>query len=167
MSGNLTLTNGGGFFRVNRSGSASDQVNVSGALTNAGVGIITVTNLGATLQVGDTFAVFNKAMSNGAAMTITGGGAVWTNKLAVNGTIQVIPGVNTGRTNLIVRVNAGNLELTWPADHIGWRLQAQTNNLATGLRTNWVDVPNTATVNAVTNPINAANGSVFYRMVYP
>jgi hypothetical protein len=43
----------------------------------------------------------------------------------------------------------------------------QTNNLATGIRTNWVDVANTATVNAVTNPINSANGAVFYRMVYP
>ena len=166
VNGNLTLTNGGGFFRLNRS-SASDQVSVGGALTNAGVGIITVTNLGATLQTGDTFTLFSKAMSNGAAMTITGGGVVWTNKLAVNGTIQVLPGVNTGRTNLIVRVNAGNLELTWPADHIGWRLQVQTNNLGTGLRTNWTDVANTATVNAVTNPINPANGAVFYRMVYP
>ncbi len=168
IGGNLTFTNGGGFFRLNRAGSSSDQVSVTGTLTNAsGTGTITVTNLGAALQVGDTFTLFNKAMSNGAAMTVTGGGAVWTNKLAVNGTIQVIPGVNTGRTNLIVKVNGSNLEMTWPADHIGWRLQAQTNGLGLGLRTNWVDVPNTATVNAVTNPINAANGAVFYRMVYP
>ena len=64
-------------------------------------------------------------------------------------------------------VNGGSLELSWPADHIGWRLQCQSNSLATGLYTNWVDVPNTATVSSVTNAINAANGAVFYRMVYP
>ena len=75
--------------------------------------------------------------------------------------------VNTNPTNLVAVVNGGSLELSWPADHIGWRLQCQSNSLATGLYTNWVDVPNTATVSSVTNAINAANGAVFYRMVYP
>jgi fibronectin-binding autotransporter adhesin len=91
VSGNLTLTNGGGFFRVNRSGLASDNVSVGGALTNTGpVGTITVDNVGATLQVGDTFTLFNKAMSNGAALTVIGGNVAWGNNLAVNGTIVVV-----------------------------------------------------------------------------
>lgn len=81
--------------------------------------------------------------------------------------VSVGNNVNTNPTNMTSVVNGSNLELSWPADHIGWRLQAQTNSLSAGLGTNWVDVPNTSTVNSYTNVINAANGSVFYRMVYP
>ncbi len=84
-----------------------------------------------------------------------------------SGNLQVAVPVATNPTNITVTVSGGNLILTWPADHTGWRLQTQTNSLATGLSANWVDVPNTDSVNAVTNAINAANGSVFYRMVYP
>ena len=73
----------------------------------------------------------------------------------------------TNPTNVTSVVNGNNLELSWPADHIGWRLQVQTNSLSTGLGNNWVDVPNTATANSYTNVINPENGSVFYRMVYP
>jgi hypothetical protein len=87
--------------------------------------------------------------------------------LSGSGSLLVAVSVATNPTNLVAKVTSGSLVLSWPADHLGWRLQAQTNSLTTGLRTNWVDVPNTATVNAVTNPINPANGSVFYRMVYP
>ena len=64
-------------------------------------------------------------------------------------------------------VNAGKLELSWPADHIGWRLQAQTNSLTTGLGTNWAAIPGTAAVNHYTNTIDASKPAVFYHMVYP
>jgi hypothetical protein len=47
----------------------------------------------------------------------------------------------------------------------GWYVQ--TNSLSTGLGNHSVDGPNTATINSYTNLINPANGSVFYRMVYP
>ena len=167
ITGNLTFTNGGGFFRVNRAGFASDLVSVGGVLTNTGNGKITVTNLGTTLQVGDTFTLFNKAVSNAAAMTVTGGGAVWTNKLAINGTIQVIPGVNTNPTNITFSVSGNVVTLSWPADHTGWRLQAQTNLLTKGLGTNWAEIPGAASVNTTNFTVNPANGSVFYRLVYP
>lgn len=81
--------------------------------------------------------------------------------------VSVGNNVNTNPTNITSVVNGNQLVLSWPADHIGWRLQAQTNSLSTGLGNNWVDVPNTAMVNSYTNVVNAANGSVFYRMVYP
>jgi autotransporter-associated beta strand protein len=84
-----------------------------------------------------------------------------------SGSLLVVPPVNTAPTNITAKVKGGNLELSWPADHTGWRLQVQTNALATGLNTNWVDVPNAAAGNSVTNAINAGNGAVFYRMVYP
>jgi hypothetical protein len=59
------------------------------------------------------------------------------------------------------------LRITWPADHTGWRLQAQTNGLETGLGTNWVDVPATASTNTATLPVESLNPAVFYRLVYP
>ena len=84
--------------------------------------------------------------------------------LAGSGSLQVAVPVATNRTNITVTVTGGNLTLSWPTDHIGWTLQAQTNSLSTGLGGTWVDVPNSATVNTVTYPINAANGAVFYRL---
>ncbi|MBW8865114.1 MAG: hypothetical protein JF609_09385, partial [Verrucomicrobia bacterium] len=75
--------------------------------------------------------------------------------------------INTNPTNIVAVVNGGNLELAWPADHTGWRLQAQTNSLATGLGTNWVAVPGSAANNRFTNTIDRARPAVFYRLVYP
>jgi len=46
-------------------------------------------------------------------------------------------------------------------------LQAQTNPVTVGLKSNWFDVPGSTTVSNITVTINPANGSVFYRMVYP
>ncbi|MEI6074764.1 MAG: hypothetical protein WCS94_04265, partial [Verrucomicrobiota bacterium] len=94
------------------------------------------------------------------------GNLLWTNKLALDGTIAVVSPVNTTPTNITFSISSGNLSLSWPADHTGWTLQVQTNALNIGLNTNWVTVPGSISVNSVTNPINPANGSVFYRIVY-
>ncbi len=51
----------------------------------------------------------------------------------------------------------GSLVITFT----GGTLQAQTNDLSTGLSTNWVDYPGTS---PVTVPINPANGNVFFRV---
>jgi hypothetical protein len=59
------------------------------------------------------------------------------------------------------------IQLNWPADHIGWHLQIQTNALATGLGTNWVDLPDSGLTNEFVVPFDASNGSVFLRLVYP
>jgi hypothetical protein len=77
------------------------------------------------------------------------------------------PAVALSPTNLTA-VLAGNiLTLSWPADHLGWRLQAQTNALLSGLTTNWVVLPGTDLVISTNLTINPANGAVRYRMVYP
>ena len=57
---------------------------------------------------------------------------------------------------------AGQLQISWPADHTGWQLQAQTNNLGT----NWVNVSASAQTNQMTLPINAT-GAVFFRLMRP
>jgi len=75
--------------------------------------------------------------------------------------------VATNPTNIVAQFTGNTLMLSWPADHTGWRLQAQTNDLTQGLGTNWVDVANSSITNQMTLPINPASGSVFYRMIYP
>ena len=64
-------------------------------------------------------------------------------------------------TNITASVSSCTLTIAWPADHIGWTLQAKTNDLGSG---QWVDLPGSDAVNAVVIPINPVNPSVFYRL---
>jgi hypothetical protein len=59
------------------------------------------------------------------------------------------------------------LQLSWPPDHLGWRLQIQTNNLNSGIGTNWVTVPDSTNTTQFNLPLNPVNGSVFFRLAYP
>jgi hypothetical protein len=80
--------------------------------------------------------------------------------------LQVARTVNTTPTNIVASVSGGLLTLSWPRDHIGWTLQAQTNTIASGLHTaNWVDVPGSTTVRAYFTPIDPSKGTVFYRLI--
>ena len=135
---------------------------------------MTVTNQGAALVAGNSFKLFSKPVLNGAALTITpapAAGLVWTNKLAVDGSIAVLstnagPVIATNRTNITMTASGGNLNMSWPADHIGWSLQAQTNTRAIGLNTNWITLPGYETTNVATIAISPANPTVFYRLFY-
>lgn len=74
---------------------------------------------------------------------------------------------STNPTNITIEVAADTLKLRWPADHIGWRLQSQTNDVTRGLGTNWVEFAGATATSQMVIPINATNDSVFYRIVYP
>lgn len=71
----------------------------------------------------------------------------------------------TDPTNITCTVNGDTLALSWPADHIGWQLQVQTNALGIGLGTNWVDVAGSITTNQMRLPMT--NGCAFYRLADP
>jgi len=58
----------------------------------------------------------------------------------------------------VANLGGGQFQFSWTG---GGNLQAQTNSLSTGLRTNWFDYPGSS---PVTITINPANGSVFYRV---
>jgi len=62
---------------------------------------------------------------------------------------------------------AGQLQISWPTDHTGWQLQSQTNNLTSGLGTNWVNISSSAQTNQMTVPLISTNGSVFFRLIKP
>jgi hypothetical protein len=70
-------------------------------------------------------------------------------------------------TQLSFAMVGNQVQTAWPADHTGWRLQSQTNSLAVGLSTNWVDVSGSAQTNMVIVPLDASNGAVFFRLVWP
>jgi len=74
--------------------------------------------------------------------------------------------VATNATSLTAQVVGRQLTLSWPDDHTGWHLQVQTNILAQGLGTNWVEIVGATTTNQMTLPVYPVNGSVFYRLFY-
>jgi autotransporter-associated beta strand protein len=157
--------------KINRDASPTSDKLVASSVTLTAGATLTVNNIGSTnLVAGDTFTLFSAPVS-GTFATVTlpvlpSGSVAWTNLLAINGTIAVITTttINTNSPVLTNSVSGGNLNLAWPTDHTGWTLQMQTNSLATGLGTNWVDVPGSTTTNAVSIPITTTNGAVFYRL---
>ncbi|MEI6075852.1 MAG: hypothetical protein WCS94_09780 [Verrucomicrobiota bacterium] len=69
--------------------------------------------------------------------------------------------------SLSVQPVGNQLQFLWPLDHLGWRLQAQTNMLSAGLGTNWTTVTESSTTNQIWLPIVFTNGGVFFRLIYP
>jgi fibronectin-binding autotransporter adhesin len=140
----------------------------SGTLTLAGT--LTVTNLGAALQSGDNFQLLSAPNVTGAfAVTnlpLLDAGLAW-NFNATSGVLSVVPSVANSPTNLAYTLGGGSITLSWPEGHTGWRLQTQTNALSTGLDADWFDVAGSTATNVVTLPVEAGNGCVFYRLVYP
>jgi autotransporter-associated beta strand protein len=153
----------------------------SGVTTNDRLQGMTAITYGGTLKLdlhgeplagGDAVKLFNATTYSSAFAAIVpplpGTGLLWnTSTFAADGTLRVVSAVKPTPTNMVNVISGNSLSLSWPADHIGWRLQSQTNTLTVGLGTNWVDVTGANLTNQVTVPINPANGSVFFRMVYP
>jgi 4-phytase/acid phosphatase len=71
------------------------------------------------------------------------------------------PYITYNPTNITASVSSNTLTIAWPADHVGWMLQAQTNGLSAG---QWFDWPGSDVVNAVVTTLDPANPSVFYRL---
>ena len=169
-AGNTTV-GGAVLMKIDRTAvTTSDELTAPSIVINPGA-TLTVNNIGSTnLVAGDIFTLFSTPVS-GTFGTVNlpplpDGSVMWTNKLAINGTIAVIAGttINTNSPVLTNAVSGGNLTLSWPTDHTGWTLQVQTNSLGKGLGTNWVDVPGSTSINTVSIPITTTNGTVFYRL---
>jgi len=131
-------------------------------------GALTVNNIGPTIFNGSVFRLFSIPVSGFSSVTLPAGYG-WNNKLSVDGTIELVSGgvVNTNPPVVTSISTGGTLTLNWPASHIGWSLQVQTNTLAVGISTNWVLVPGSATTNTATVNISPAAPAVFYRLTYP
>jgi len=150
----LNCTNGG---------QTNDQLAASGTIAVGGV--LTVTNLGPPLQVGDTFQLFNQPVSGFSSFTLPAlnAGLGWSNTLVMNGSIQVISTASMAPFNIEAQVNGNLLTLTWPMDHTGWTLESNTNLLGT----NWTDIDGSSTTNQIAILVNQNDASLFFRMVSP
>ena len=105
--------------------------------------------------------VTGSGMGTGGAATLS----ITGNELYLN--VTGASSVNTNTFALGTVVTPTSIQLSWPPDRLGWKLQTQTNALSTGLGTNWVVWPGSTTVTNLTIPINPANPTVFFRMTYP
>ncbi|MBW8865105.1 MAG: autotransporter-associated beta strand repeat-containing protein, partial [Verrucomicrobia bacterium] len=171
VNGSATL-NGTNVIKLVETNLTSDVLSVAGAVQFGGV--LNLVTLAGSMHSGDAFTIFNAGGGfNGSFSSIIpatpGFGLTWdTNALATTGVLTVIgPGANTDPTNIVTAFDGSNLTLNWPMDHTGWRLQVQTNSLSNGLGGNWTDVAGSTATNQIIIPVSNANGSVFYRMVYP
>jgi len=137
-----------------------------------------ITNAGdAPFRSGDTFQLFRASSSSlylGSFTTLNlpalASGLGWTNTLSSNGSISIITTVNPNPTNIVAAVSGNVLTLSWPADHTGWRLLVQTNNLANGISANtndWTTVPGSSGVDLENLTINPLLPTEFYELVYP
>ena len=172
-TGGASLTLGGRVtFRVDKTGGARlcDQIVVSGdTITYGGtLAVQNITSDGTRLRAGDTFQLFSGAGS-GSFDTILGtpGAGLAYTFSPDTGILSVVSnsGQATNRTNIPYSVSGANLTLSWPSDHKGWLLQAQTNTSKTGLSTNWVDILESTVTNKMVFSIDLTlDGSVFFRL---
>jgi autotransporter-associated beta strand protein len=132
-------------------------------------GTLTLSNLAGAIAASNAFKLFSANVYRGAFATLTpaspGSNLAWnTNTLTTDGTLRAVSTVPPAMSNII---SSGLLTLSWPTDHIGWRLQVQTNSISVGLSGNWFNIANSIATNQMTFPVNASAGCVFYRLVYP
>jgi autotransporter-associated beta strand protein len=164
VAGNVTL-GGGMTMELNRSLTPnSDRLVTSGGSITGG-GSLTTTNIGPALQVGDTFQLFASGVAGITANlqttdSLNGVSYTWVNNIAGSGAITVATVTSIAPPTLDVSRTGNTLNFSWSG---AFKLQAQTNSLATGVNNNWVDYPDggTSPVNVTINP---ANPTVFFRL---
>jgi autotransporter-associated beta strand protein len=156
---------------VNKTANTSDLVTGASAITYGGT--LVLKNLSGALQVGDTFTLFAAGSYSGSFSSVVSQTpnqtVTWdVSQLAPggNGTVKVATAV-AAPVVLSPVVSGGNINLSWPANQIGWELQQQSNPLTVGLSTNWVAVPGSTATNQVSLPAGAGAGSLFFRLVFP
>ncbi len=160
ISNTLTLA-GNTTIEINK-GVGQDLVEASLSTVNYG-GTLTVANVGGALIAGDTFTNFNAGAFTGNFSSISGSPGV-NLAYAFNPTNGVLSVVSTGVVappTLNVAKSGSTLTFSWT--DASFKLQSQTNNLTTGLKTNWFDYPGGGS-SPVGVTINPANPTVFFRL---
>ena len=169
IAGDLTLASGSTtIVKVDQGSAAADQVNGLNTVTYGGT--LVVTNLSGTPDTNTTFTLFSASTHVGNFSSIAGSpgtGLAWS---FTNGVLSVVAqSYATYPTNITATVSGNTLTLTWPATHLGWILQSQTNALNIGLTpaSAWFDVPGSSASNTSVISINPTNPTVFYRLRLP
>jgi len=169
VTNNITI-NGAVNMRINLTNAVTADEIVAHSFTIGAGATLTVTNIG--LERGGVFQMFSQPVSGFASVVLSplSGTNVWENRLAIDGTLILhAPSFSTNPTNILFSVTGGGtvLNLSWPADHLNWTLEVETNTLAVGISTNWFRIATTASMTSTNFPIVPANGTVFYRLIFP
>jgi hypothetical protein len=154
-------------FDVNESAGTCDQV--IGLTSVSFGGTLALNNQAGAFAPSDAFKLFDARSYTGAFDKITpvrpGANMAWdTSTLTTDGTLRVASMITT---NITAQATLGQVNLSWPTDHTGWRLQAQTNLPHVGLTTNWVTVPGSPGTNRLVTVVDPSVGSVFFRLAAP
>lgn len=167
LQGNATL-------RINKTGGtpSQDQVVVTGNINYGG--ILTVTNItsdATVLTTTDTFPLFSVTGShsgNFAGIAGSPGAGLAYSFNPASGVLSIVAFTTASNpTNITFSASGNTLSLAWPADHLGWILQSQTNSLTVGISGNWADVAGSASVTSTNVTIIPSNPTVFYRLRHP
>jgi fibronectin-binding autotransporter adhesin len=159
---------------LNRTNSPNNSDRITAASFSGSGATLNVTDVGPALYTGTILQLFSGPVTAFTTVNLpAANGAttyVWNNKIAVDGTIELVSGaspVDPNPTNITSAVVGNTLQLSWPSSHTGWTLQAQTNSLSVGVSGTWFDVAGSTTTNQVYMEINPANPTVFYRLTLP
>ena len=142
---------------------------ISSVTTGAGVtygGVLNIVTNG-SFTAGQQFVLFSGTGATSASnfASIAGSPGSGLAFSFTNGVVSVVAGPS-GPATITNSISGNSLHLAWPAGQ-GWRLEAQTNSLSTGLsRTGWGTVSGTAD-GSYSVTIDPAKPTVFYRLVYP
>jgi hypothetical protein len=141
---------------VNANGNATNQLIYNGATNVLAAGVAS-----AALTLNP-----NPAVTNVIQVQVTAQDGVTRQTYTVN----VVQQPSQTKPVLTSGVSNGTLTLTWPLDHLGYRLLTQTNNLNLGVSANlndWATVPGATATNLIALPIVTTNFDAYYRLVYP
>lgn len=142
---------------------------IIGVLSNATMNVVNISTYGVGVN-----GVYGVGARNDAVGSLNIGG------LTVNGTAITSmpasgPDVFNQSANFafnfipapnITSVVSGNvLQFSWPANYIGWSLQAQTNASSVGISANWCTVSGSTATNQFSATMGNTNGSVFFRLI--
>jgi hypothetical protein len=169
IPGNLTFAASSDcFMEISKAGNVGDRLQVIGTVAYAGV--LTVTNLAGALGPGDSFQLFSASNRIGAFTTLSlpalAAGYAWTNRLLLDGSIAVVALPITPPQLHFIMTESNTLRFDWTNFAANFRLQAQTNSLATGLGTNWFEYPG-GTGPPVNVSMRSLPGAVFFRLIAP
>jgi autotransporter-associated beta strand protein len=166
--GTMTINNGlilGGnlLVKLNKSLVQSNDivaVPIAGGVINTNNGVVTVKNLGPALAVGDKFTLFNQAVTGGGTLTVSGGGVVWSNNLANDGSIIVLSTTVSHPVIRNISLSGGSVVISGTNGSVsGTCYLLSSTNLATPLA-NWVPVSTNAFDSngnfSITNPVGGA-----------
>ncbi len=133
--------------------------NLKRSTTNGGA-YSTITNITAT-NFSDTG--LNPGVAYFYVVSATNGAGESTNSSEASAT----PLPSLAPITVTTQTSGGELKLSWPQDHLGWRAEIQTNAPGAGIGANWTTWSGSTTTNQIFVPIIPTNGSVFLRLAYP